>query len=113
MTYIFSVGEGTLDIEGFDPRNSVSLTSGPANENFFVSKVSSTKKLRRARVFSINEGLHLPLKILKRRRCVNCSQMGAEVRSKIICSNCNVALCIKGCYKAFHESLMDADLLDG
>lgn len=49
-----------------------------------------------------NVGKHLPM-IGSRRRCCHCSTAKKQQRSKVICKECNVALCVE-CFIPFHKN---------
>lgn len=51
-----------------------------------------------------NVGDHLPKKIDNYRRCRRCSTRKEEKRTRVVCSNCNVALCLDPCFRLFHSS---------
>ena len=64
-----------------------------------VSASRSTSVPNRLRL--TNVGDHLPMKGTSR-RCAFCSTGKKSKRSQIICSGCNVALCLE-CYIPFHK----------
>lgn len=49
-----------------------------------------------------NVGDHLPMEGETRRRCHRCYQAKKEKRTKVYCTECNVALCIN-CFSIFHQ----------
>ena len=50
----------------------------------------------------LNVGDHLPVMIPTRRRCKSCSQKKVEMRTKTMCSACNIPLCNK-CFFSYHR----------
>lgn len=50
-----------------------------------------------------NVGRHIPKSSETRRRCRYCSTKREDKRTKIICSSCNVPLCVTPCFSKFHE----------
>ncbi|XP_035232439.1 uncharacterized protein LOC118204217 [Stegodyphus dumicola] len=50
----------------------------------------------------LSVGDHLPVTTKTRRRCRKCAQQKKESRTKIMCTMCNVPLCID-CFKPYHS----------
>ncbi|GFY45610.1 piggyBac transposable element-derived protein 4 [Trichonephila inaurata madagascariensis] len=50
----------------------------------------------------LNVGDHLPVTTKTRRQCRKCAQQKKESRTKIMCTMCNVPLCID-CFKSYHS----------
>lgn len=48
-----------------------------------------------------NVGDHLPVETGTRKRCRSCSIKKTEKRTKLVCSSCNIPLCIK-CFPVYH-----------
>lgn len=68
-----------------------------------VAKIDSNRSLSVSSTLRLsNVGDHLPSKGTYR-RCAYCSTKKNVKRSNIICSECDVALCLS-CYKPFHET---------
>lgn len=44
---------------------------------------------------------HFPKKVLRRQRCKSCSNQKIERRTKQVCGQCNVALCVD-CFESYH-----------
>lgn len=57
---------------------------------------------KRAKKEILNIGDHLPVESTLRRRCVRCTSMKKEKRTKFVCSGCNNALC-PSCFAPFHQ----------
>ncbi|XP_047103465.1 piggyBac transposable element-derived protein 4-like [Schistocerca piceifrons] len=49
-------------------------------------------------------GTHFPTKGTTNRRCRQCSTKNKEKRTKIMCSNCRVPLCVAPCFSKFHST---------
>lgn len=57
---------------------------------------------KRTKKETLNIGDHLPVEGTLRRRCVRCTSIKKEKRTKFVCSGCNNALC-PSCFAPFHQ----------
>ena len=52
----------------------------------------------------LQQGNHFPIQTSKFRRCRLCSSRTNNKRSRIICGQCNVSLCVAPCFGIFHNN---------
>lgn len=73
-------------------------------ENLIEEGKKTSKNQRRNRYGRKNgpTSTHLPVKGTLRRRCASCSQKRKEKRTKIICQECQIPLCLE-CFAGHHK----------
>ena len=110
-----SLGERHMKLKKFRLHISKDLTcqnptpSRPTRQSMEVPVLAPKKGQKQelpsmeARMFS---STHMPVSVPNRQTCKHCSKSGSVHRSRWICSECNIALCLsesRNCFLPFHR----------
>ncbi|GFT62342.1 piggyBac transposable element-derived protein 4 [Trichonephila clavipes] len=97
-------------VDGFDRRKERYQTG----RRSLIDGYSSRKRKGRPASFQANKcvipddvrigsvGNHMPETVSIHRRCRKCSRKGHEKRTRFMCAECDVPLCITTCFSSFH-----------